>query len=214
MFVATTEPFEAQTTGEELANAITHGAGAALSLVGTVVLVLTAVRDTSPVKVISLSVFGASLFALYLSSTIYHGLRPSLAKRVFHILDHSAIFLLIAGTYTPVTLLALQGSLGWALFGINWGAALVGILVTACCFERARRFNLALYLVMGWLVVISGPQLFAALDRAATFWLLAGGLSYTVGVVFYRLELRFHHMVWHLFVLMGSVCHFFMMLRL
>ncbi len=214
MSVATTARLEAQSTGEELANAITHGAGAALSLVGTIVLVLSAALEASPVKVISFSVFGSSLFVLYLSSTIYHGLRPSLAKRVFHILDHGAIFLLIAGTYTPVTLVALQGCWGWTLFGINWGAALVGIVVTACCFEKARRFNLLLYVVMGWLVVITGPRIFEALDAAATCWLAAGGLSYTGGVVFYRLKVKFHHMVWHLFVLAGSVCHFFMMFRL
>jgi len=176
---------------------------------------VSAVDAGQPLKIISFSIFGFTLVLLYAASTLYHALRPLSAKRVFHIFDHSAIFLLIAGTYTPVTLVAIGGTFGWSLFGIVWGLAIAGILATAIFFERARYFNLALYIVMGWLVVITGPGLLRAFSQEAIFWLIAGGLLYTGGVFFYRAKtLRFGHMVWHLFVLGGSVCHFFLMLQI
>lgn len=206
--------FEGQSLREEIANSVTHGVGAALSLAAAATLVLPAAVSGSATRVASFAVFGVTLFALYLSSAIYHGLRPSLGKRVFHILDHSAIFLLIAGTYTPVTLVALGGAWGYTLFAISWGAAALGVLSTACFFERARHLSLVLYVAMGWLIVLPGPRLLQVLDGPALVGMVAGGVFYTAGMVFYRARARFSHTVWHLFVLSGSACHVVMMLHL
>ncbi len=209
--MAHTYQFESQTVGEEIANSIIHGVGAALGMAGTAVLIVSAALDGSAIRVVSFSIFGFSLILLYLASTLYHGLPHSAAKRVFHVIDHSAIYLLIAGTYTPVTLAALGGGWGWTLFGVTWGFAAIGMAATACFFEKARYFNLTLYIAMGWLIVITGPRLLLAMSTTALFWLIAGGVLYTAGVYFYRSIKKFHHACWHLFVLAGSLCHFFMM---
>ncbi|MBN2717330.1 MAG: hemolysin III family protein [Deltaproteobacteria bacterium] len=207
--------FEDQTVSEEIANSITHGIGALAAIAATVLLVVLAAMDHAAVKVVSVSIFGATLVMLYAISTLYHAFQSPRVKHVFHILDHSAIFALIAGTYTPISLCAIQGGWGWSIFGITWGLAVLGIVMTAVFFERARFLSLALYIAMGWLVVITGPRLLSALSTATLIWLFLGGLLYTAGVVFYRMKrLRFHHMIWHLFVLGGSVCHFFMLLSI
>jgi hemolysin III len=206
--------FEKQTTGEEIANSITHGVGVLLSLAATIFLIVPNALEGAFLKIIVFSIFGFSLFTLYISSTLYHGLTHQGAKRVFHILDHSAIFLLIAGTYTPITLLALQGGWGWALFGTIWILAVIGVCATALFFENARYFNLVLYIAMGWLVVITGPKLFSSLSFEALFWLIAGGVCYTGGVFFYRAKIKFHHMLWHMCVLLGSTSHVIMMMKI
>ncbi|MBN2528800.1 MAG: hemolysin III family protein [Deltaproteobacteria bacterium] len=210
-----THIFENQSRGEEIANSITHGIGALAAIAATVVLIVLAALSHSAVKVVGVSIFGATMVMLYTASTLYHGIQSPGVKHLFHIFDHSAIFLLIAGTYTPISLVALQGGWGWSIFGVTWGLAALGIVVTAIFFNRARYISLALYIAMGWLVVFTGPRLFEALSFPALVWLFTGGVLYTGGVIFYRMkQLHFHHMIWHLFVLAGSACHFFMMMEI
>lgn len=204
------------TVGEEVAHAITHGVGALLALAALVVLVAHAALYGTVSHVVGCSVFGATLVLLYLASTLYHAMPPrSLrAKRVLQQLDHGAIYLLIAGTYTPFTLVALSG--GWAVgvFAAIWGLALVGLVVTATPLRRFRRFSLALYLAMGWLGVVAARPLVHALPWAAILLVVAGGLAYTVGVIFYARDRKWSHAVWHGFVLAGSALHFFAVLAL
>jgi len=160
--------------------------------------------------VVSVSVYGTTLVLLYLASALYHGPRSPRRKERLRVLDHAAIFLLIAGTYTPFALVTLRGPWGWSLFGIVWGLALAGVLLEVCSPGRFPVLSLSLYLGMGWLVVIAGKPLLAALPRGGMAWLVAGGLAYTLGVAFYLWRaLPFHHAVWHLFVLAGSALQFF-----
>ncbi|TCT24242.1 PAQR family membrane homeostasis protein TrhA [Thiobaca trueperi] len=194
-------------------NSISHLVGAVLALIGATVLVTLAGVEGGALRIVSFSVYGATLFLLYLFSTLYHSLRGR-AKAVFQILDHHAIYLLIAGTYTPFTLLALKGATGWWMFGAVWGLALLGIIIDSFPRKGPRLLSLAIYLGMGWLVVFALDPLIAALPPAGFWWLLAGGLFYTVGVIFYVLDDRYPwcHGIWHLFVLAGSVSHYFTIL--
>lgn len=204
---------KAYSLGEEVANSVTHGIGAGLSVAALAVLVTFSALFGDPWRVVSFSIYGASLVILYLSSTLYHGFQSPRVKRVFRVLDHCAIFLLIAGTYTPFTLVTLRGAWGWTLFGIIWGLALVGIILTVLAMERLKWLGLAIYLGMGWMVIIAMKPLVAALPTGGLFWLSLGGLCYTGGVVFYAWKrLPYNHMIWHLFVLGGSTCHFFALL--
>ena len=206
----------AYTEGEEIAHAITHGVGAVLALVGLAVLVAYAAASGSAVHIVGCGVFGASLFLLYLASTLYHAMplsRPR-AKGLLKHCDHAAIYLLIAGTYTPVTLFALTGPWGASLFGIIWGLALVGLVFTASPLRKHRRVALALYLAMGWLVVVAAKPMFEALPPIALVLFVGGGVAYTVGVVFYVRKRKWAHTVWHGFVLAGSALHFFAILSL
>jgi hemolysin III len=192
----------------ELANAITHGLGAALSILALVLLVVLAALHGSARHVVGGAIFGATLVVLYTMSTLYHALTHPGAKRVFKILDHAAIYLLIAGTYTPFCLATLRGPWGWSLFGVVWGLALLGVLFKALFIGRFEFLSTAVYLAMGWLVLVAAVPLYRALPPAGLAWLLAGGLCYTGGVAFYVWhKLKFHHAVWHLFVLGGSICH-------
>jgi len=195
--------------GEEIANAVTHGVGAALSIAGLVVLVIEAARSGSAWKVVAASVYASSLVLLYLASTLYHSLPHGRAKRVFQRLDYCAIYFLIAGSYTPFLLVSLRGPLGWSLFGVVWALAVAGIVLESVVRERIEKLSLTLYLLMGWLMVGVSVQLFRELAPAGTVLLLSGGLAYTLGVIFYVWRsLPYHHAVWHAFVLGGSVCHF------
>jgi hemolysin III len=198
--------------GERL-NSITHLVGATAALAGFVVIVVLAARQGDPWKIVSFSVYGTTLFLLYLFSTLYHSLRGR-AKEIFKKLDHIAIYLLIAGTYTPVTLVTLRGVWGWTIFGVVWSMAIVGILIDALPTRGRRILPLVIYLVMGWLSLAAIKQVLMVMPMTGFWWLLVGGLCYTVGVVFYALDkhVRHFHGVWHLFVLAGSVCHFFMFL--
>ena len=197
-----------QSLGEEIANSVTHGAGLALSIAAAPVLIVTAARS-SAWEITGSSIFAATLIALYLASTIYHATPPSRAKRVLRVVDHGAIFLLIAGTYTPFALGALRGPWGWTLIGIVWALALFGIVLKSVRGFRNPKLSTAVYLGMGWVVVIAVKPLLANVAPAGIAWLLAGGLCYTGGVVFYALDhKRYVHSVWHLFVLAGSACHF------
>lgn len=195
--------------GERL-NSYTHLLGAVAACAGLAWLVVLAAQQGDAWKVVSFSIYGASLVLLYLLSTLYHSIRGR-AKPVLARLDHSAIYLLIAGTYTPFTLVSLRGAWGWTLFGLVWGLAVFGIVVDALHARGSRRIlPVVLYIVMGWLVVIALKPLLVVLPRAGLLWLLAGGLFYSGGIVFYALDkrLRHAHGIWHVFVLAGSLCHY------
>ena len=194
--------------GERL-NSITHLLGAALALAGLALLLVPASRQGDPWKIVSFAVYGVSLLLLYTSSTLYHSLRGR-AKRILRRLDHSAIYLLIAGSYTPFALVALRGPWGWSLFGVIWGLALLGIIQELWLARGARVLSLIIYLVMGWLVLIAIRPLAQVLPGGGLAWLVVGGVIYTAGVVFYALDgkLRHGHGIWHMFVLGGSASHF------
>jgi len=193
-------------------NSITHLAGTVLAVAGAVGLMF--VTDGGARKITALGVYGTMLVLLYVSSTLYHSFRGK-AKRVFHVFDHCAIYFLIAGTYTPLTLLTLRGAWGWTLFGIVWSLAAIGIVKDAVFRGRFRAVSVVLYVLMGWLVVIAFEPLRRALPSAAIAWLIAGGLAYTVGIVFFAMSKRiaYSHGVWHLFVIAGSACHYVTMVR-
>ena len=202
-----------QTIGEEVANSISHGLALLVSIIALPVLIIDAVRDGGGTSIVGASIFGTTMLMMYLTSTLYHALPTGRGKRVFLVLDHCAIFLLIAGTYTPFTLGALHGAWGWSLFGAVWGLALVGIVFKVFTTGRFEKLSLAVYLVMGWCVMVAVKPLLAALPAGGLWLLLAGGLSYSIGTIFYRWEsLRYHHAIWHVFVLAGSVFHYFAVL--
>lgn len=198
---------------EEIANSVTHGLGTILSLGGTGVLVVQASISGDPWKIVSASIYGLSLVTLYLMSTLYHSARSARAKHIFKILDHTAIYLLIAGTYTPFTLVSIRGGWGWSLFGVLWGLSIAGIFFKIVWIGRLKKLSLAIYLIMGWLIVIAIKPILTHVPPGGLLWLLAGGCAYTFGVVFYIWKsLPYHHAIWHLFVLGGSICHFFAVL--
>lgn len=198
-----------QTREEEIANSISHGLGFVLAVGGAPILVATALRHGTLTDVVAVSVFAAAMALMYLSSTIYHALPPGATKRAFHVLDHAAIYLLIAGTYTPFTLGVLQGRWGWTLFGVVWGLAVIGITIKLFAGIRWHAVSTAVYVAMGWLIVVAAKPLWESMPKAGLLWLLAGGIAYTAGVYFYaRKSMRFAHLVWHLFVVTGTGCHF------
>jgi hemolysin III len=199
--------------GEEIANSITHGIGAGLAIAALGILTAFASRFGDAWHVVSVSIYGATLILLYTASTLYHGIPLPRAKAVLRVLDHVAIFLLIAGTYTPFMLVNLRGPWGWTLFGIIWAFAAFGIVFELTPLRRFQRVSLSLYLGMGWVVVVAIRPLWQAVAPGGLILLAAGGLCYTLGVIFYVWHrLPYHHAIWHLFVLGGSVCHFFTVL--
>ncbi len=200
-----------QSRGEELANSISHGVALVAMLVGTPLLIMHAVRAGSTGFVVGTGVFAATAILLYLSSTLYHALAPGRAKQRFRTIEHSAIFLLIAGTYTPFALGALQGAWGWTLFGLIWSLAVMGVTLKVFNSLSHPFLSTGLYLLMGWLVVIAVDPLLEHVPTAGLLWLLAGGLSYTLGVVFFVTDsrLRYGHLLWHVFVMGGTGCHYF-----
>jgi hemolysin III len=199
--------------GEEIANSVIHGVGFLAALAATPFLVIAAARRGDSVAIVGASVFAGTVMVLYLASTIYHALPRNKVKRVFRIIDHSAIFLLIAGTYTPFTLGVLRGAWGWILFGLVWSLAVIGVTLKSVGGIRYPRLSTTIYLGMGWLALIAIRPLWVHVPVAGWLWLIAGGLSYTAGIAFYAAErLRYGHFVWHVFVLLGTVCHFFAVL--
>lgn len=198
-----------QTLGEEIANSVSHGVGLAAAAVAMPFLVASAGRRGGPAAVAGAGVFAATVLLLYLVSTLYHALPGPRTKRVFRVIDHSAIFLLIAGTYTPFALVSLRGPWGWTLLGIVWGLALLGIAAKAAFGARWPIISTALYLGMGWVVLVAAKPLVERVPPGAIALLVAGGLAYTGGVAFYAwTRLRYGHAIWHLFVIAGSVCHY------
>jgi hemolysin III len=199
--------------GEEIANAVSHGIGLASALVAAALLMIAAIRLGNAWNIIGCSVFAGTMVLLYLASTLYHALPKGGAKRVFRVLDHIAIFLLIAGTYTPFTLGVLRGGWGWTLFGLVWGLAALGVTLKVAGGVRHPHLSTGLYLVMGWLILLAVGPLWSHMPIAGILWLLAGGIAYTGGVAFFAAErLPYHHFVWHLFVMTGTTCHFFAVL--
>ncbi len=199
-----------QTQGEEIANSLTHGAGLIGSIAALPVLVIAAVGRNDPWQIVGGAVFGATLVLLYLASTLYHAVPAPRVKQMLRVVDHAAIYLLIAGTYTPFTLGALRGPWGWTLLGTIWTLALAGVIAKFTMGFRFPRLSTVLYVVMGWLVVVAIHPLVTNVSPAGLAWLFAGGACYTGGVVFYVTDqrLRYGHALWHLFVVAGSVCHF------
>lgn len=206
------------TLGEEISNSITHGIGSLLSIAALVIMVVVAAIHHNTIGVVTSAIFGASLIILYTMSTLYHAISNEKAKKVLKVFDHCTIYLLIAGSYTPFTLVALRSinsAKAWVIFSIVWAIAVFGIVLYAFFKNKFKVLNIVSYIVMGWVVVIAIPeiiQFFKMNDAMAGFYLLlAGGLSYTLGVIFYALQtknLRYFHTIWHLFVLGGSICHF------
>ncbi len=190
-------------------NSISHLVGAVFALAGTVILVVVATKAGEINRIVSFSVYGATLFLLYVISTLYHGL-PGRAKNIFRIFDYQAIYLLIAGSYTPFTLVTLEGAVGWWMFGTIWTLALFGVILDALPRRGKRVLPYVIYIVMGWLIVVALKPLLVTLPYAGFLWLLAGGLLYSAGIVFYAFDYRFPwlHGVWHVFVLAGSVSHY------
>jgi hemolysin III len=203
-----------QSRGEEIANSISHGIGLIAALVGTPFLVMHAVRHGDARNIVGVSVFAATMVLLYLGSTLYHALPPGRAKRVFRIIEHSAIYLLIAGTYTPFTLGVLHGPWGWLLLVVIWCLALAGVMLKV--FDKLSHpvLSTGLYLLMGWLIVIAADPMLDRVPLSGLLWLAAGGVAYTVGVAFFATDarLRYGHFVWHLFVMAGTACHYFAVL--
>ncbi len=199
--------------GEEIANSVTHGVGVVLSIGGLAVLTAFASVLGNVWHIVSSSIFGGTLILLYASSTLYHSIQLPRVKRILRVIDHSAIFLLIAGTYTPFTLVSLRGAWGWTLFGIVWGLAIIGIVFQVTRLRQWPILSLALYVGMGWAVIIAAKPLLTAIDPGGLTLLLIGGLFYTGGIVFYVWRrLPYHHAIWHVFVLGGSAFHFFAIL--
>jgi hemolysin III len=204
----------AQSRDEEIANSISHGLALVAALVAAPLLVLHAMRQGDAGFVAGASVFAATMVLLYLASTLYHALPIGRAKRVFRVIEHLAIFLLIAGTYTPFTLGVLRGAWGWTLLGLVWALAVAGVVLKALNRMSHPMLSTGLYLLMGWLIVIAAQPLTARVPVPGLLWLVAGGLAYTVGVIFFALDsrLRYGHFIWHLFVMAGTACHYFAVL--
>lgn len=197
-----------QSSGEELANSVSHGAGFVLAVIGTPFLLAEVARNGGVADIVGAAVFAATVLLAYLASTVYHAISWPRAKAVLRAVDHSAIFLLIAGTYTPFTLGVLRGGWGWTLFGMVWTLALAGVIMKCLGGVRFHKLSMAVYLGMGWLIVVAIVPLVERMPAAGLAWLVAGGLAYTGGVLFYALDrYRYLHFVWHLFVLAGTACH-------
>jgi len=202
--------FRQLSKGEEIANSITHGIGALLSIVALVILIIVAGRHDDIWHMVSFSIYGCTLVLLYLSSTLYHSFSSPRIKNIFARFDHISIFLLIAGTYTPILLTTLRGVWGWTLFGIIWSIALAGAVIRSIWVYRFRKLMVAIYLLMGWMFILAGNQIYHSLPSISLTFLVLGGVAYSVGVIFYLWRtLPYGHGIWHLFVLAGSVLHFF-----
>jgi hemolysin III len=199
-----------QSMGEEIANSITHGIGIALSIAALVLLVVFSSQRGDVWQIVSFSIYGATLVILYLFSTLYHSFRNKKVKIFFRLFDYASIYLLIAGTYTPVTLTILRGPLGWTVFGIIWGLTILGVVKQFVFFHKFHAFSVITYLIMGWLIVLVIKPLLSEVPFMFFMWILIGGLSYTLGIIFFVWEkMPYNHSIWHLFVLGGSISHFF-----
>lgn len=206
--------FPRWSAAEEIANTVTHGIGVVAAIAGLPFLIVAAAGGGDARRVVGVSIYGATLILMYLASTLYHAVPPSRTKHVLRILDHAAIYLLIAGTYTPFTLGALGGPWGWSLFGVVWGLAVGGIAVKTVLGPRGGVISTVVYVLMGWLAIVAVGPLARAVGPGGILWIGLGGLTYTAGILFYAWRrLRFSHMVWHLFVLGGSAFHYVAVLR-
>ena len=203
------EEYSFYTKGEEISNAVTHGIGTLASIAALVLLIVNSCKYGSVWHIVSYTIFGASLIILYLGSTLYHSITNKTAKKVFRRIDHSSIYILIAGTYTPFTLTVLRGALGWTIFGIIWGMTIAGIVIKCLWVGKFDKLSTLLYVVMGWMIIISINKLWHLLPLSSFIFLVAGGIVYTVGAIFYSFDkLPYNHPIWHLFVIGGSTLHF------
>ncbi|MGN0612310.1 MAG: hemolysin III family protein [Porcipelethomonas sp.] len=199
--------------GEEIFNSVSHGTGGLLSIAGTAVLIVMSALHADAWAVVSSCIYGASLIVLYTMSTLYHAITNEKAKGFFRIMDHNTIFFLIAGTYTPYTLVTLRETVGWILFGIVWGAAILGIILNSIDLERFKKISLVCYVMMGWVIIFAVKPMINNLSAMPLIFLLVGGIFYTAGIVFYVIKkVRYFHSVWHLFTVAGSVFHYFSVL--
>lgn len=197
------------TIAEEVTNAVTHGLGALLALAGGSILVVMSSLQGDPWRIVSFSIYGATLFILYLASTLYHALHNPRAKAFFHIMDHISIFLLIAGSYTPITLVAMRGAWGWTIFGLVWSVALAGIILKIFFTGKHPVISGTLYVSMGWLILIAIKPLIKSMPTPGVILMGTGGLFYTAGIIFYGMQkMRYHHAVWHIFVMAGSATQY------
>ena len=201
-----------QTIGEEIANAVSHGVGELLAIAGAVVAIVMAAIHGTAITVVSASLYGASMILLYLFSTLYHSLTNRSVKRVFRVFDHCSIFILIMGSYIPICLVLIGGALGWTLFGINAFCTVLGIVFNSINLERWSKPSVVLYVIMGWSVLIGAKSVISAVDAAGIALLVGGGVAYTAGIIFYKARRKYMHFVWHIFVLAGTVLHYFFML--
>ncbi|MEE0762467.1 MAG: hemolysin III family protein [Acutalibacteraceae bacterium] len=198
------------TLGEEIFNSVTHGVGSLLSIAGTVVLIVFSAINSDAFAVVSSAVYGASLIILYTMSTLYHSITNEKAKKFFRIMDHNTIFFLIAGTYTPYTLAVLRSPLGWVLFGVVWGAAAIGIVLNSIDLEKFSKISVVCYIAMGWVIIIAVKPLMNSMPFISFALLVAGGIFYTIGVIFYAIKkVKYFHSVWHIFTVIGSALHYF-----
>ncbi|WP_027108407.1 PAQR family membrane homeostasis protein TrhA [Lacticigenium naphthae] len=194
----------------EILNAVTHGIGAIMSITALVLLLMKSLETGQTLQIVSYSIYGGSLILLYTASTLYHSFTFTKAKKVFQRIDHSSIFLLIAGTYTPYTLLVIQGTLGWLLTIFIWMIAIFGVLYKSIWFDKFKGLSLWIYIGMGWVAVFFLNSLYRGLGLQGFLWLIFGGLSFSVGAIFYKMKhVHYMHVVWHLFVLLGTICMFF-----
>jgi len=200
----------AQQKGEEIANAVSHGLAAVATIAGTVILIMKAVMEGTAMNVTCVSIYGASMFLLYLFSCLYHAITAPRGKSVMRVLDHCSIFLMILGSYIPIALLVIGGTVGWALVVVNTVCTVLGITLNIISLSRWQKLSLMLYVIMGWCVVCVIRPVFLAIPLKGLILLAAGGLAYTIGIVFYKMKHRkYMHFVWHLFVILGSVLHYF-----
>ena len=205
--------YHIQSLGEEIANSISHGIGALGAIAVTPLLIINAITSGAA-AIVGASIFGATMIILYMASTLYHAFPHSRTKRVFNILDHAAIFLLIAGTYAPFTLGVLRGAWGWSLFGIIWGIAVLGVVIKSVAGAASGKLSTSLYLAMGWIAVVAAKPFWENIPAAGLLWLLAGGVMYSAGVLFFITKrFRYGHFIWHLFVMAGTACHVVAVMR-
>ncbi len=194
--------------GEEIFSGVSHGIGALIGVITMTILIVFAAQSGDVIAVLSVIVYGISMILLYTFSTLYHSITNNTAKKVFRVLDHSSIFIFIAGTYTPFCLVTLRGEVGYRLFAVVWAAAIVGIILNCFNIEKFKYLSMGIYLIMGWVVVTAINPLLETLPPAGFYLLLAGGICYTVGVIFYAIKIKWMHGIWHLFCLGGTVTHF------
>ncbi len=201
------------TLGEEIANSITHGVSALLAVAGSVVMIVMAALKGDAWCIVSASIYAFSLILLFTMSTIYHALAPNRAKKVFRVFDHTSIYLLIAGTYTPITIGLLRGSIGWVLFSVVWAICILGIVLNSVSIEKFKKLSMLFYIIAGWAVVMAVVPMIRTMSLSGLIFMLIGGICYTVGIVFYVMKnIKYMHSVWHLFVLAGAVFHYFAIL--
>lgn len=201
------------TLGEEIFNAVSHGTGGLLAIAGTVVLIVFAAIYSDAWGVVSSAIYGASMIILYTMSTLYHAITNKKAKTFFRIMDHNTIFLLIAGTYTPITLMPLRGPTGWTIFGVVWGATVVGIILNSIDLEKFRKPSVVCYIAMGWVIIFAIKPMIEFVPKTSLIFIMVGGIFYTVGIIFYVLKkIKYFHSIWHLFTIGGTVFHYFAIL--